>query len=475
MDSHKLKKPLDNVERRHCDVEKIDSKNDSTAMIHGSEVQLQAINACVAQLLLLEPPEAIRKELAAFVVCARKILHDPVEQAPVFLEYSRLQGEVLEYVKCHDDDCAAEPQGDIENLFSNQSLEQLPPYSSVSESIENILSDMLIGISVPEEAVVAFKKARQLLDAGLNWYELAALLEQVAIIMGVALHDDEHDMQLFLQVLDERLRLVNSEMSQLNAVAHSLFSNEENKDAYFRKDIHDLTEDVIRADSLQVLKSSVLDGLDSMQVRLDQLRDERCVTKEQYEARIEMLQARINALEALHNDEGERLRAKGNGKQQDGLTGLPNRASYNNKIESEIARWKRDQHEFCLVIADIDHFGLINNQHGSLAADKVLSVVAKTIRQQLRRIDFIARYSGNTFGIILPDTNIDKTLSLMNELGEKMRSTSFHYKQAPLNITISFGITQMFAKDDGNSLLKRANKALCEAKAKGHDQAIVAP
>ena len=104
----------------------------------------------------------------------------------------------------------------------------------------------------------------------------------------------------------------------------------------------------------------------------------------------------------------------------------------------------------------------------------MLKVLAKTIRQRLRRADFIARYGGEEFVILLPETDAAQALSVMDNICSQIRNCPFHFKSEPLKITVSFGIAQVGADDDAESIFSRADSALYEAKAQGRDRCHLA-
>lgn len=116
--------------------------------------------------------------------------------------------------------------------------------------------------------------------------------------------------------------------------------------------------------------------------------------------------------EALYHEEIYRLTIS------DGLTGVPNRRSFDNFLEREFARAKRYERPLSLGMFDLDHFKLVNDHHGHLAGDYVLGRLVSTLRTLVRREDLLARYGGEEFAIVMPETRLEKA----EMFGEKVRS-----------------------------------------------------
>jgi len=443
-----------------------------------AEKQLHGFSECVAQLLTLNPPKEMRRELGAFIANTRKVIARPEQQQLLPSQLAALQSKVFAQViddgKRLDCDTAAQTL-DVEALSADDSLKDLPAYSSVAETIENVLTDMVTSIRAPQQAEEALNKAKQILAAGLNWFELAALLEQLAIVVQAALETDQREFETFLQALDVHLSTVNNSFDALDSVGQSLLSSGDNLDSELREGMTSLADTIGSARSVESLQDSVQQHLDCVLTQLNSNKQQREHLQAQYEDEIGALKQQISTLEKEAELASQEIQEQQRRSESDQLTGLPNRAAYERKLEIELERWTRYQHQFCLVVADIDHFKLINDRYGHLAGDKVLKVVANTIRKRLRRVDYIARFGGEEFVILLPATDAEQARGLIEDLGQKIRECPFHYNKEPLEITLSFGVSQAVEGDSAETLFARADEALYEAKRNGRDRTVVAP
>lgn len=156
---------------------------------------------------------------------------------------------------------------------------------------------------------------------------------------------------------------------------------------------------------------------------------------------------------------------------KDGLTGLYNRKSFDDKLESEFSRCKRYGHSLSLVMIDIDYFKNINDTYGHLAGDAVLTNLSKLFGKFFRSVDFIARYGGEEFAVILPETPINGALLTTERIRLAVSQNEVYINQHTIKITISSGIAeynQSFASP--TSLIEAADKKLYEAKTNGRNR-----
>ena len=435
---------------------------------HRAEKQLQGFSDSIAQLLQLNPPLDVRKQLAGFVRDTRQSINNPTQQELLPIKFSQLQNLVLSKLDTDDDDSANAGDRPI------GSLNDVSPDPAIVEIIEGILADILVQIRPLAATENALEKAQHILSAGLDWQVLAELLEQLSFVVITTLDNDQHEFELFLQSLNDQLSSLCDGVTGVDDMAQSILNGGEAFDKAVRQDIQIFAGDIDNASSLITLKDSVKTHISSVFNQLDQFKLERLEQQVEYETELESLKGQVQALEREAARAHAEVEVQQRRSERDALTKLPNREAYERRIAIELERVRRYDSKFCLVVADVDYFKQVNDSYGHLAGDKVLKVLAKTMRRRLRLADFIARYGGEEFVILLPETDAKAALTLMNEICIQIRDCPFHFKSKPLNITISLGIAQVTEGDDARTLFARADKAMYAAKQQGRDRCHVA-
>ncbi len=156
----------------------------------------------------------------------------------------------------------------------------------------------------------------------------------------------------------------------------------------------------------------------------------------------------------------------------DSLTKVYNRNKFNEFFETEINRVKRYGNATSLVILDIDHFKHFNDTYGHLVGDKVLVKLAETISANIRNTDLFARWGGEEFVLLLPETDLENAKLLCEKLRRKVEMIECDEAE---RITSSFGVTQLHKEDTLKTALDRADHALYEAKKAGRNRVVAVP
>ena len=160
----------------------------------------------------------------------------------------------------------------------------------------------------------------------------------------------------------------------------------------------------------------------------------------------------------------------------DPLTGLSNRRNLLSLAEQVLAHAERTGHSTALVLADIDHFKAINDQHGHEAGDQVLVHIGTLLSETCRAQDIVARWGGEEFLLLLPATDAAAALAL----AERIRSVvtaqplSTHKQETPINATLSLGVTVVQTNEPLASAIARADGALYRSKEQGRNRVTTA-
>lgn len=150
----------------------------------------------------------------------------------------------------------------------------------------------------------------------------------------------------------------------------------------------------------------------------------------------------------------------------DSLTGLPNRRAFDMRLDDETRRSGRYQHQFSLIMFDVDGFKMINDRHGHPFGDLFLQHVIGCLRNQLRETDFFARFGGDEFAIILPETDYETASSLSRRLESVVENCSIELPgggRQPISISVGLATYPRHAIS-ATALMVAADQALYRAK-----------
>ncbi|CDG81915.1 GGDEF domain-containing protein [Janthinobacterium agaricidamnosum] len=234
----------------------------------------------------------------------------------------------------------------------------------------------------------------------------------------------------------------------------------------FHEKIGGYSEKISQAENISEL-NQVLD---------DVLRETRLVQTEALRARDKMMLARqevqdaeqrIHTLEAKLQHMSELVR-------EDQLTGSLNRRGLDDVFERETARSDRRGTPLCIAMLDLDDFKRLNDKYGHLAGDAALKHLVKIVKETLRSMDVIARFGGEEFLILLPETTVDAASATMTRLQRELTKHFFLHDNEKVLITFSAGVALRHAHEDQAALVKRADRAMYQAKQTGKNRVVVA-
>lgn len=154
----------------------------------------------------------------------------------------------------------------------------------------------------------------------------------------------------------------------------------------------------------------------------------------------------------------------------DHLTGLANRRAFNEELVRHIALTNRYGRQLSLIIGDLDFFKGVNDKYGHASGDEVLKGFASAVKEEIRDTDLAARWGGEEFALLLPETDLAGAVVLAEKLRERCASYRFQFQGEDVQVTCSFGVVEMYyEKDDIVSLFDRADKLLYHAKQSGRN------
>lgn len=325
--------------------------------------------------------------------------------------------------------------------------------------------------SLESEAAIKNKvdAMRRKLEQGVSVDSLIPLLDSVRDLV----------MEAYLaanQAFATYLKNVNQELAEIYMLLGGAVKNTQNEREASRKlqadvmrEMSDLESTAATATDINQLKDTVKSQLGSIRQVIDHY--QQTDQAQQFLAeQLQALGAKIKTMEVEAEKNRTTLEAHRQKALHDPLTELPNREAYNERASAEVQRWQRYGRPLTIVVFDIDHFKRINDSYGHQAGDRVIKVIGRSIAKRLREVDFFCRYGGEEFVALMPETDSATALAVLEKVRDAIANAAFNYKDQPMAITLSVGLTEFKTNDSLESAFERADQALYIAKSNGRNR-----
>ena len=353
-----------------------------------------------------------------------------------------------------------------------------PAFSKISDRVTIILTELLDYFPQVDCVEQKALKARERIKRGLNWYELTPTLEDIRDVLIQAHMGTDDNYRIYLKNVYAELSHITDALGlAIESEAQQRTANNLLHDNV-ADGVHNIHQALAEHDNINHLKTAVQAQVHSIQGALGKAKNSEPEPEQSLTAQLNNLIERVQSMEKQDADIREQLAQEKMRAITDSLTGLPNREAYSERVHDEMLRWQRYQRPLCLAVLDIDFFKKINDNYGHHTGDKVLKAISRSVAKRLREVDFIARFGGEEFVILLPETSADNALGMLNRTRERlaktyMRSKSTTGEETKFTVTVSIGIAEFSDGDTAESVFERADKALYDAKETGRNQCII--
>jgi diguanylate cyclase len=437
---------------------------------------------------------ALKDELEKFTASVAQIKHTPPQNQPeetgllfdfLLHQYTtEKQQNALKLLK--------EKAETIKFATSNQLfiaiLEAIEPENDAS--LSNIITNhidiglvskqlllLLEGIEIPSIFDQQAQIAKQLLAApNQSTAAFESILDKsFKLLLKIKQHSqsEQKEIDKFLSHITEQLAELDVSVMGASTAAQKSAENRNKLDQSVSEQMEELKLSSTNATTLEPLKEIIKSRLANIAKEIREHSEKEAVQRQKTQQQLDDLVDKIKNMESESCELKSKLKIANTQALRDTLTGLPNRNAYNERLKTELARWKRYHSPLSLIIWDIDHFKNINDSYGHKAGDKVLLLIAKQLSDHSRATDFISRFGGEEFTMLLPETNSQSALILANQLRQIIEKTGFNASGASVEITISCGITEFTLDDTDETAFERADQALYQAKEQGRNRCCI--
>ncbi len=348
---------------------------------------------------------------------------------------------------------------------------------SVHAQAHEILIRLLESIPLDEGLQSQAETLKQRFASGVTQEQLPQALDAIAaLIVRMQQETQEQSRQLeqFLLGMSGRLREVDQFLND---------NLSEHKDSWekgmalgnaVREQVAGIDKTVNNAVDLKQLGQDIRLQLDNILQHVEKHRINENNRVKRIQKQNQELKAKIAKLEAESTQLHDKMITSIEKAFTDPLTKLPNRMAYDKHLEEEYQRWKRYHENLLLMVWDIDYFKKVNDTYGHQAGDAVLVKVASLLREHMRETDFIARFGGEEFVSLLPNTSLGGGFKVAEKMREAVQQLKFEYKGQHIPLTISCGISLFAEGDLPEDVFERADKALYQAKKAGRNRCVIA-
>ena len=356
---------------------------------------------------------------------------------------------------------------DIKAITSDDKIE-----SASLKSLSNVLLDKFTEL-MPQYMT---KKLNDLKDA-LHNSELAGSPEEwidlpLEVVKNYidSISTRNTELENFLSISMERLSGTDECMSK----ELSLQKQRYHEDIIFEKSIESNIDELKQRilndpNDLRNIKKEIINKLEGLNIRMEGKRMQNIQYIKETEKTLDVLNRRMSEIKREAGEIQRKSKRTEYEATHDALTGVHNRKSFEKKMREILSDVRRYGIAASLMICDIDLFMKLNDRCGHKVGDLGLRTLASIIKNRMRTNDFITRFGGEEFAIILPHTDLEGALIAGDRLRAYIDRVDFTYMDDDLPMTVSIGISSFRKKDRMKSVIKRAEQALLLAKNSGRN------
>lgn len=346
-------------------------------------------------------------------------------------------------------------------------------FKTIADRATAILQSLLDDVKPEKSVEEKILNARERIKNGLSWNDFVPTLEDIRDLILQSNAEANREFSVFLLQLDEELKTVSQLAKTATFTAQQQDAWQEHVENEVGNQLQVLKKEVNDADDIDDLKQAVNSRIQEIRSAIKPQDKQNQDASKTLANQVQALMSHVKKLEKESEKTSHILMEEHARARKDALTGLPNREAYNEKSFDEYNRWRRYKTPMSLAVIDIDHFKQINDSYGHQVGDKVLKLLAKEIVKHLRDSDFVARFGGEEFVVLLPESAKQDAYHALEKVREHLAEIPFHFNNKPVQITVSIGICEFGEGDTIDSVFQKADKYLYQAKHAGRNRCVI--
>ena len=348
------------------------------------------------------------------------------------------------------------------------SIESKLSLDNAVKSLISLLEKMVLPEDLQLDANLIKRQLSQSVDENLF---LVSLERTVGITSDILkrVKKEKSEIEEFLKQLTERLHELDKDIRETARIRELTHQHGIKMTEGMKTEIQTIEHGIVNIDNFEELKTSIQSRVVLLRNHVDSFILSEGEKDEEASTIIEQLKQQVKTMEDETESLKEQIEKERQQTLRDVLTEIPNRLSYDERLNLELANYRRNKNPFVLVVWDIDFFKKVNDNYGHAAGDQVLKLVASILNKNMRETDFIARYGGEEFVSILPATDLKAAELVTDKLREIIAASNFHFREEAVKVTVSAGFAEVKENEEGEALFVRADKALYKAKESGRN------
>lgn len=329
---------------------------------------------------------------------------------------------------------------------------------------------LLAQLSIPESLKSEYSKLQKQLEATSSIFDINQFFDELSRFLIDLLTTEQSNLNQYLtkqntpiSVIDSLLQESDTQLQTFRKV-HLQFSKSQNSEFDVIRHTLETTEEI------NELKEKLTKEVDKLSREFSDFSDEHSVIENSLIEKYQKMKNQFDELQKNHEFAVEKLEVYRAKSLTDSLTELPNRLAWKNQLKLEWERAERYGSQLSLAVVDIDYFKKINDAHGHLVGDNVLRAISMQLRKYIRSTDFLSRFGGEEFTILLPETKMQDAVLALDKVREKISNSRFYFRNKLVKVSVSIGVSEYRKGDSQDQLFNRADKAMYAAKDAGRNQ-----